>query len=217
MKMVNNNMEEKILFEQRKEMIRNMIHDEDYIPLKLKEMAYLMNVPHKDREKLKEVMDALVADGSVELTARGKYIRPQNENLTGIFTAHPKGFGFVRVEGETEDIFIPETCVNGACHQDVVRIKVRRAHVSEGKRKEGVVLKIIERGTKTLVGTFEKSKTFGFVCILEKIFLFPENTARVQRSMIRWSFACWIMVQNKKNRKERSSKFWGMEKIHPQM
>lgn len=163
MKMVNNNMEEKILFEQRKEMIRNMIHDEDYIPLKLKEMAYLMNVPHKDREKLKEVMDALVADGSVELTARGKYIRPQNENLTGIFTAHPKGFGFVRVEGETEDIFIPETCVNGACHQDVVRIKVRRAHVSEGKRKEGVVLKIIERGTKTLVGTFEKSKTFGFV------------------------------------------------------
>ena len=104
-----------------------------------------------------------MADGSVELTARGKYIRPQNENLTGVFTAHPKGFGFVCVEGETEDIFIPEAYVNGACHQDVVRIKVRRAHVSEGKRKEGVVLKILERGTKTLVGTFEKSKSFGFV------------------------------------------------------
>ena len=40
-----------------------MIYDEEYIPLKFKEMAYLMNVPHKEKEKLKEVLDALLADG----------------------------------------------------------------------------------------------------------------------------------------------------------
>lgn len=156
-------MDDRRLFEQRKESIRNMIYDEEYIPLKFKEMAYLMNVPHKEKEKLKEVLDALLADGSVELTARGKYVKAENENLTGVFTAHPRGFGFVSVEGEPEDIFIPAPYVNGAFHKDVVRVKISRESHGEGRRKEGVVLKILERGTKTLVGTFMKSKSFGFV------------------------------------------------------
>ena len=60
-------MKDRLLFEQRKNSIRDMIYDPDYIPLKLKEMAYLMDVPHKDRGALKEVMDALVRDGSVEM------------------------------------------------------------------------------------------------------------------------------------------------------
>ena len=52
-------MEDRLLFEQRKNTIREMIYDENYIPLKLKEMAYLMDVPQKDREKLKEVLEQL--------------------------------------------------------------------------------------------------------------------------------------------------------------
>ena len=113
-------MKDKLLFEQRKNSIRDMIYDPDYIPLKLKEMAYLMDVPHKDRGALKEVMDALVRDGSVELTAKGKYIKPENHNVTGVFTANARGFGFVTVEGEEEDIFIPATQVIGALHKDIV-------------------------------------------------------------------------------------------------
>ena len=84
-------MKDRLLFEQRKNSIRDMIYDPNYIPLKLKEMAYLMDVPHKDRGALKEVMDALVADGSVELTARGKYIKPENQNVAGVFTANARG------------------------------------------------------------------------------------------------------------------------------
>ncbi len=156
-------MEDKKLFEQRKESIRNMIYDEEYIPLKFKEIAYLMNVPHKEKEKLREVLDALVADGSVELTVRGKYMKADKESLTGVFTSHPRGFGFVTVEGEPEDIFIPAPYTGGAFHKDVVKVKISRESHEEGKRKEGVVLKVLERGTKTLVGTFMKSKSFGFV------------------------------------------------------
>ena len=156
-------MEDRLIFEQRKNTIREMIYDENYIPLKFKEMAYLMDVPQKDREKLKEVLDALLADGSVELTAKGKYIKPERQNLIGTFTAHTKGFGFVTVEGEEEDIFIPADYVNGAFHKDLVRIKVTKKYTAEGKRKEGVVLKVLERGTKSLVGTFQKNTSFGFV------------------------------------------------------
>ena len=156
-------MKDKLLFEQRKNSIRDMIYDPDYIPLKLKEMAYLMDVPHKDRGALKEVMDALVRDGSVELTAKGKYIKPENHNVTGVFTANARGFGFVTVEGEEEDIFIPATQVNGALHKDIVKVKVTKRSGREGKRREGMVLKILERGCKTLVGTFQKNTSFGFV------------------------------------------------------
>ncbi|OUQ69798.1 ribonuclease R [Eubacterium sp. An11] len=156
-------MEDRKIFEQRKESIRNMIYDEEYIPLKFKEMAYLMNVPHNEKDKLREVLDALVAEGSVELTARGKYVKADQESLVGVFTAHPRGFGFVTVEGEPEDIFIPAPYTGGAFHKDVVRVKISRESHGEGKRREGVVVKVLERGTKTLVGTFMKSRSFGFV------------------------------------------------------
>ena len=155
--------EDRKIFEQRKESIRNMIYDEEYIPLKFKEMAYLMNVPHKEKDKLREVLDALVAEGSVELTARGKYVKADQESLVGVFTAHPRGFGFVTVEGEPEDIFIPAPYTGGAFHKDVVKVKISRESHGEGKRREGVVVKVLERGTKTLVGTFMKSRSFGFV------------------------------------------------------
>ena len=155
--------EDRKIFEQRKESIRNMIYDEEYIPLKFKEMAYLMNVPHNEKDKLREVLDALVAEGSVELTARGKYVKADQESLVGVFTAHPRGFGFVTVEGEPEDTFIPAPYTGGAFHKDVVRVKISRESHGEGKRREGVVVKVLERGSKTLVGTFMKSRSFGFV------------------------------------------------------
>lgn len=156
-------MNEKELFEQRKQSIKDMIYDELYVPMKLKEMAYLLGVPSKDRQAFKDVMDALVEEGSVELTSRGKYIKPQNRNLTGIFSSHPRGFGFVTVEGEPEDIFIPAEYVNGAFYKDKVLVKVSKEKAASGRRPEGVILKILERGCQTVIGTFEKSDSFGFV------------------------------------------------------
>ncbi len=156
-------LEEQVLFEQRKNAIREMICDEEYIPMKFKEMAYLMHVPNKEKGKLKEVLNALLEEGSIELTTKGKYIRAENRNLVGVFTAHPKGFGFVTVEGEPEDIFIPAPYVNGAFHKDTVRVKVSKERHGEGRRREGVILKVIRRGTETLVGTYLPSKSFGFV------------------------------------------------------
>ena len=102
----------------------------------------------------------MLADGKVELTGKGKYIKSNGKFLTGIFTAHPRGFGFVTVEGEEEDIFIPADQTNGALHMDTVQVAIART--SGGKRKEGTVVKIVARGTTQLVCTYEKSKTFGF-------------------------------------------------------
>lgn len=149
------------LFEQRKRMIYDFICDELYVPMKLKELAILMQVPKKDRAELLHVMDALVEDGKVELTKKGKYIKSEKKFETGIFTSHPKGYGFVTVEGQQEDIFIPTEQVNGAMHMDTVQIVI--SPTTSGKRKEGTVTKILSHGMTEVVGTYEDNKTFGFV------------------------------------------------------
>ncbi len=91
--------------------------------------------------------------------------QPDYENLPayeGTFIGHPKGFGFVEIEGEDEDIFIPEDNTGTAMHQDKVRVIITREQ-KEGKRREGTVIKVLERGMPEIVGTYERSRDFGFV------------------------------------------------------
>lgn len=148
-------------FETRKKTIYDFICDEHYVPMKLKEMAMLLNIPKTQREDLQEVLDALTAEGKISQSSKGKYRRGQGALLTGIFNAHIRGFGFVTIEGMDEDVFISGENRNGAMHEDVVQIL---PVPSTGKRKEGKVVRIVEHGLKQVVGTFEKSaKTFGFV------------------------------------------------------
>ena len=149
------------LFEQRKRMIYDFICDDLYVPMKLKELAILMQVPKRDRAELTRVMDALVEDGKVELTKKGKYIKSEKKYETGVFTSHPKGFGFVTIEGMDEDIFIPAEQVNGAMHMDTVQLVI--SPTTGGKRREGTITKILSHGMNEVVGTYEDNKTFGFV------------------------------------------------------
>ncbi len=87
-----------------------------------------------------------------------------DNTLTGIFTSHPKGFGFVTVEGQEEDYFIPADETGDAFHMDEVRI-LPEAGPQRGQRRVAKVVEIVRRGTKSLVGTFDQAKNmhFGFV------------------------------------------------------
>ena len=46
--------------------------------------------------------------------------------MEGTFIGHPKGFGFVEIEGEDNDVFIPEDCTGTAMHQDKVRVIITK-------------------------------------------------------------------------------------------
>ena len=151
---------EKELLKERKKVIYEFICSDMYVPMKAKELAIVMNVPKAQRSELMEVLDALLAEGKIEVTAKGKYVKSEGKFLTGVFTAHPRGFGFVTVEGEEEDIFIPDTQINGALHMDTVQVAV--SPTQRGKRKEGTITKIVKRGTTQLVCYYEQSKNFGF-------------------------------------------------------
>lgn len=148
-------------FEKRKKIIYDFICDDFYVPMKLKELAILLQVPKDQRNELKKVMDALVADGKVSVTQKGKYVKGTAKQLVGTYQAHARGFGFVTVEGQADDIFISEDDANGAFHMDQVEVVITKA--PEGKRREGKIVRILSHGTVKLVGYFQENKNFGFV------------------------------------------------------
>lgn len=102
----------------------------------------------------------------------------------GVFIGNPRGFGFVETGGEEEDIFIPAEGVNTALHQDKVQVFLKKDQ-KPGKRREGVVLKILERGTVEVVGTFQREGDYGFVVcdnqkISKDIYISPKNSQGIR-------------------------------------
>lgn len=147
-------------YEQRKKMIYDLMCDDMYVPMKIKELAIVLGVKKDQRPQLEQILNELMTEGRIVCSKRGKFSKSEEKKITGTFQAHPKGFGFVSVEGEKEDIFIPESETNGAMHMDTVEISVSPAVT--GRRKEGKVLHVLERGMKQVVCTYQLNKNFGF-------------------------------------------------------
>ncbi len=157
----NENEEERGRFEQRKNLICELITDEMYVPMKEKELAAFMQVSREERETFREVLQALLTEGRVQVTKQGKYVKPDASQPVGTFISHAKGFGFVEIEGREEDLYVPEDKTGGAFHLD--RVQVALLPGQRGKRQEAAVVKILERGTTQVVGTYEQSQNYGFV------------------------------------------------------
>lgn len=120
----------------------------------------LLQIPREQRNELKEVLEALEADGKIYVSKKGKYVKGQPQYLKGIFQANLRGFGFVLREDE-EDVFIPEENINGAFQGDEVEFLITKS--PEGRRKEGKIVRVVSHGTTKVIGLYEKSKSFGFV------------------------------------------------------
>ena len=101
--------------------------------------------------------------------------------VTGRLQCHQKGFGFVLPRDEMyEDIYIPADGINGAMHSDRVIAKIVKGK-TEGAKTEGEIVRILERANKRVVGTFEKSRHFGYVVpddprILDDVFVARADT-----------------------------------------
>ena len=150
-------------FNSKKEMIYKFVSSKEYKPMSAKEMGAVLQVPAKDKKVFREVLSELLGDGRLHMDLKGK-IKPLADNiLTGKFMATQKGFGFVRAEGEAEDIYIPMHYTKGALDGDTVQVVLNRN--SMGRRREGEIVNILERGSVIVVGTYSSSKSFGFVTV----------------------------------------------------
>ena len=153
-------MEERLM-EERKQMLLTLMKDPTYVPMKLKELAMLLGVPKEQRKDLEEVLNELVASGKVGISKKGKYARSEVFAQTGIFSAHHRGFGFVTIEGRDGDLFVPPDDTGDAMDRDTVQVIIDEN--GRGGRAEARVLKVLKHANETLIGTFEKNKSFGFV------------------------------------------------------
>jgi len=169
---------EKELLNRRKQLILELVNESGYLPMKIKELAILLQIPKEARNDLREVLDALIKEGKLSVSKRGKYAKAETFALTGTFLAHPKGFGFVAVEDQESDVYIPPDFIHGAFHGDRVQVVVSPDRADK-KRLEGKITNIIERANTEVIGTFQKNKHFGFVIpdnekIVKDIFI-PEG------------------------------------------
>ncbi|HCW26368.1 MAG TPA: ribonuclease R [Lachnoclostridium sp.] len=142
-------------------MLLTLMKDPTYVPMKLKELAMLLGVPKEQRKDLEEVLNELVASGKVGISKKGKYARSEVFAQTGIFSAHHRGFGFVTIEGRDGDLFVPPDDTGDAMDGDTVQVIIDEN--GRGGRAEARVLKVLKHANETLIGTFEKNKSFGFV------------------------------------------------------
>ncbi len=150
-------------FDTRKEMLLSFFESPDYSPMKFRELAGFLQVPKSERDELSVILNELISEGKVEVSPSGRFSKLGANIKTGVFQGTAKGFGFVAIEGE-EDVFIAPTEVFTARDKDTVEIAIiGEKGGKSGHRREGRVLRIIERGQNNLVGIYTRNKLGGYV------------------------------------------------------
>ncbi len=147
-----------------RERIVDFINSDDYKPLLKEELLIKFDMDSNFKKEFYKILDSLEKEGLIYKTSNERYVSTENEYfVTGILEGNERGYGFVvPLDKEQDDIFIPAEYMEGAMHKDKVLVTITKGK-EEDKRQEGKVIKILERNTTTIVGTFEMSKNFGFV------------------------------------------------------
>ena len=95
----------------------------------------------------------------------------EKETIIGTFRKNQKGFGFVKIDGQEDEIFIAKENTFNALNGDTVSIEIiHQENKERDKKREGKIIKIIRHEKNTVVGIFQKSKNFGFVVPDDKNF-----------------------------------------------
>lgn len=154
---------------EKAEKILAFMREEAYKPLTIQELEEVFGL--KDSSEFKafvRTMNYLEEQGLIVRTRSNRYGVPERMNLIrGKVQRHPRGYAFIIPEEEGyPDVYVAENDLNGAMNNDTVIVRLHPKTM--GTHPEGVVIRIIERGVKELVGTFSDSKYFGFVVADDK-------------------------------------------------
>src|SRR5262245_38377631 len=126
-------------------------------PATARELLQRLKIPRDQRATVKRLLNGLVEGGHLIQTRGHRFGLPDRMNLVvGRVQTHPRGFGFVipdrPPEGLSGDIFIAGANLNQAMHGDRVVARIERTGPD---RAEGRIVRILERGSSSIVGRFE--------------------------------------------------------------
>jgi len=150
-----------------REQILAVLSRKDYRPLNKIEIANKLGVSGRARVALRGTLRDLERAGEIARIRKDRYVLPAEADLvTGKLSLHPVGYGFLTSEKPGEpDVFIAAENVGTAMHRDrvVARISLEPPAGRIKGRREGRVIRILERAHDTIVGTLQQSRNFYFV------------------------------------------------------
>ncbi|MHB8173471.1 MAG: RNB domain-containing ribonuclease, partial [Nitrospirota bacterium] len=154
---------------EQKDKILSLMRDKTYRPLLMKELMRNLGAPKEARQDVKHAIRELLHDGEIVKIRGNRYGLPDKMNLVvGKLSVHPDGYGFVMPDteggqsaGRSGDVYVRAIEMMGAMHGDRVVARIEREK-GEGKR-EGRIIRILERATDRVVGKYESGRGFGVV------------------------------------------------------
>lgn len=155
--------------EEQEQKIIEFMSDDDYVPMKAKEIAMLMRVPKNEYHEFLSTIGKLELEMKIQKNRKNRYRISEKTYYEGYFRKNARGYGFVRIEGQEDEIFIAKENSLNALNGDHVLIEITEEK-NKIKSAEGKVVRILKREKDTLVGTFQNSKIFGFVVPDDKNF-----------------------------------------------
>ena len=150
-----------------KEKIMEYMKEDAYRPLSAEDLAEGMQLSEDDLTAFWPALAELEETAAVIKNRSDLYGLPERMNLVvGRLSMSGKGYGFiipdVREKETDTDVFVPGAMLASAMHNDRVVARVTPSSIP-GRSREGEIIRIVTRANTKIVGTFESSRTFGFV------------------------------------------------------
>src|SRR5213083_2471989 len=150
-----------------REQILALLVSPSYRPLDKRELAKALGRKSGVRMGLNQALRELERSGEIARIRKNRYVLPAEADLvTGTLSIHQAGYGFLITEKPGEaDIFVAAENTGTAMHGDrvVARITRHPAYARTKGRREGRVIRILERAHDTIVGTLQHSRNFYYV------------------------------------------------------
>ena len=153
----------------KEDKILDFMKDKEYVPMKPKEIAMIMRVPKNEYNEFFEIIGKLELELKIQKNRKNRYRISEKTYYDGIYRKNQKGFGFVRLEGEEDEIYISKENSLNALNGDRVLIEIIEEK-NKVKNAEGKIVKILKHEKDTVVGIFQSSKNFAFVVPDDKNF-----------------------------------------------
>src|SRR5213595_4249043 len=150
-----------------REQVLALLARKDYRPLNKIDIGRKLDLTASQRVALRKILRELERAGEIARIRKNRYVLPAEADLVaGKLSIHPAGYGFLSPEKSGEpDVFIAAENIGTAMHGDRVVARVSRDTPSDRikGRREGRVIRILERAHNTIVGTLQRSRNFYYV------------------------------------------------------
>lgn len=186
--------------------VKRLLASQPNRTFKPKEMARMLGVSKANYMRFMDSLKKAVQEGQIAKHKGNNFgVIKKAALIEGELHVKTQGYGFLITEEGSEDVFISQKNMGIALHKDIVKVQLYAKSQSSGRSREGQVIEIIKRSRTNIVGTYTKSKNYGFVV--------PDNM-KITRD---------LFIPSKAHKKAKSGQkvvaqivFWEDERTNPE-